>query len=170
MLIERRLRVNYLIRVPRIRLIGEDGAQLGIIDRLEAMKMAQEKLLDLVEVVPHENPPVCRIMDYKRFVYEQKKKEREVKKKQRAIQIKEIRLTPETSDHDLAFKKEHILEFLKEGHRVKLTVVYRGRGILHKERGYEVLERLVKELAESGKVERPPRLEGRRLSLFMIPI
>jgi len=167
---DRRLRVNYQIRVPRVRLIGEDGTQLGIVDRLEAMKMAQEKLLDLVEVVPTANPPVCRLMDYKRFLYEQRKKERELKKKQRLVQVKEIRFTPETSEHDYAFKKQHVEEFLREGHRVKVTVVYRGRGILHKERGYELLERMVKDLADVGKVERPPRLEGKRLSLFIIPI
>ena len=132
--------------------------------------MAREKVLGLVEIVPTSSPPICRIMDYKRFLYEQKKKEKEVRKKQRMTSQKEIRMTPETSEHDYDFKKQHIQDFLKEGHRVKVTIFYKGREILHKERGYQMLERLVKELAEFGKVERSPRLEGPRLSINMIPL
>jgi len=151
-------------------LIGDDGTQMGVVERQEAHKLAQEKLLDLVEIVPTSSPPICRIMDFKRFLYEQKKKEKELRKKTKVTQIKEIRFTPETSEHDYAFKRQHIVDFLKEGHRVKVTIFYKGRANLHKERGYEMLERLIKELAEAGKVERPPRLEGPRLSLLMIPI
>lgn len=132
--------------------------------------MAKENLLDLVEIVPKASPPICRIMDFKRFLYEQKKKEKELRKKQRAIQQKEIRLTPETSEHDYKFKKQHIEDFLKEGHRVKVTVFFKGRGILHKDRGYQILERLINELADIGKVERSPRLEGRRLGITFIPV
>jgi len=120
--------------------------------------------------VPNASPPVCRIMDLKRFLYEQKKKEREVKKKQKVTQIKEIRFTPETSEHDYKFKKQHVEDFLKEGHRVKVTIFYKGREILHKERGYQFLERITKELAAIGKIERPPRMEGPRLSVTFIPI
>jgi len=143
---------------------------MGIVDTSEAMNMAREKVLGLVEIVPTSSPPICRIMDYKRFLYEQKKKEKEVRKKQRMTSQKEIRMTPETSEHDYDFKKQHIQDFLKEGHRVKVTIFYKGREILHKERGYQMLERLVKELAEFGKVERSPRLEGPRLSINMIPL
>ena len=132
--------------------------------------MAKDKLMDLVEIVAKDSPPICRIMDFKKFLYEQKKKEKELRKRQRAIQQKEIRLTPEISEHDYKFKKQHIEDFLKEGHRVKVTVFFKGRGILHKDRGYKILERLIKELADIGKVDRTPRLEGRRLNITFIPV
>jgi len=123
-----------------------------------------------VEIVPTASPPVCRIMDLNKFIYEQKKKEKELKKKQKVTQTKEIRFTPETSEHDYRFKKQHVEDFLKEGHRVKVTIFYKGREIMHKERGYQLLERLTKELADTGKVERPPKLEGPRLSVTFIPV
>jgi len=123
-----------------------------------------------VEIVPTASPPVCRIMDLNKFIYEQKKKEKEIKKKQKVTQTKEIRFTPETSEHDYRFKKQHVEDFLKEGHRVKVTIFYKGREIMHKERGYQLLERLTKELADTGKVERPPKLEGPRLSVTFIPV
>jgi translation initiation factor IF-3 len=109
-------------------------------------------------------------MDLKKFLYEQKKKEKEIKKKQKSAQTKEIRFTPETSEHDYKFKKQHVEDFLKEGHRVKVTIFYKGREILHKERGYQFLERLTKELASTGRIERPPRMEGPRLNVTFIPI
>jgi len=123
-----------------------------------------------VEIVPTASPPVCRIMDLNKFIYEQKKKEKELKKKQKVTQTKEIRFTPETSEHDYRFKKQHVEDFLKEGHRVKVTIFYKGREIIHKERGYQLLERLTKELADTGKVERPPKIEGPRLSVTLIPV
>jgi translation initiation factor IF-3 len=123
-----------------------------------------------VEIVPTASPPVCRIMDLNKFIYEQKKKEKEIKKKQKVTQTKEIRFTPETSEHDYRFKKQHVEDFLKEGHRVKVTIFYKGREIMHKERGYQLLERLTKELADIGKVERPPKFEGPRLSVTFIPV
>ncbi|HOJ41007.1 MAG TPA: translation initiation factor IF-3, partial [bacterium] len=138
--------------------MSNDGSQLGIISRDQALRMAQEKMLDLVEIVPTASPPICRLMDYKKFLYEQKKKEKELRKKQRLMILKEIRMTPETSEHDYQFKKQHIEEFLKEGHRVKVTIFYKGREILHKERGYQLLERIVKDVSAVGKVERPARL------------
>ncbi|MCM8769051.1 MAG: translation initiation factor IF-3 [Candidatus Omnitrophica bacterium] len=167
---QKRHRVNFQIRVPQVRLISEEGTQLGIINRDQALRMAQEKMLDLVELVPTANPPICRLMDYKKFLYEQKKKEKELRKKQKLMVQKEIRMTPETSEHDYQFKRQHIEEFLKEGYRVKVTIFYKGREILHKERGYQLLERLLKDLAAVGKVERPARLEGPRLSINLIPV
>jgi len=140
------------------------------VDKEDALQKAREYNLDLVEIVPNTSPPVCRIMDLQKFLYEQKKKEKERKKKQKSTQIKEIRFTPETSEHDYKFKKQHIEDFLKEGHRVKVTIFYKGREILHKERGYQFLEKLIKELAVTGKIERPPRMEGPRLSVTFIPI
>ncbi len=139
-------------------------------DKKDALQKAREKDLDLVEIVPNASPPVCRIMDLKKFLYEQKKKEKEIKKKQKASQTKEIRFTPETSEHDYKFKKQHVESFLKEGHRVKVTIFYKGREILHKERGYQYLEKLTRELTSLGKIERPPKMEGSRLSVIFIPI
>jgi len=131
--------------------------------------MAKERLMDLVELVPNANPPVCRILDFKRFLYEQKKKEKEAKKKQKAVQMKEIRLRPEISEHDYNFKKQHIEDFLKQGHRVKVSVAFRGREILHKERGYSILQKLINDLGPIAKVERSPREEGRFLNVILIP-
>ena len=139
-------------------------------DKKEALQIAQEKDLDLVEIVPTASPPVCRVMDYKKYLYEQKKKEKEQKKKQKISHIKEIRLTPETSEHDYKFKKQHVEEFLKQGYRVKITIFYKGREILHKERGYQMLERLTNEVASFGKIEMRPKLEGSRLTVTLIPI
>ncbi len=124
----------------------------------------------MVEIVPTASPPVCRIMDFKKFLYDQKKKEKEQKKKQKASQVKEIRFTPETSEHDYKFKKQHIEDFLKDGSRVKVTIFYKGREILHKERGYQMMERLTSELASLGKIETRPKLEGPRLTVTLIPV
>lgn len=158
------------IKVPNVRLIGEDGTQHGVVSKKDALQMAREKDLDLVEIVPTSSPPVCRIMDFKKFLYDQKKKEKEQKKKQKISQIKEMRFTPETSEHDYKFKRQHIEDFLKEGYRVKVTIFYKGREILHKERGYQMLERLTKELAGLGKIELRPKLEGPRLTATLIPV
>ncbi len=137
--------------------------------RDEAIAMAKERLMDLVEIVPNANPPVCRILDFKRFLYEQKKKEKEARKKQKSIQMKEIRLRPEISEHDYNFKKQHIEDFLKEGHRVKVSVAFRGREILHKERGYNILKKLISDLGPLAKVEKSPHEEGRFLNVILIP-
>lgn len=143
---------------------------MGVLDIKEALNIAREKNLDLVEIVPDASIPVCRILDFKKFLFEQKKKEKEIRKKQRVTQTKEIRFTPDISEHDYKFKKEHIENFLKEGHRVKVSIFYKGRVILHKERGYELMERLIKELSNYGKIDRAPKLEGQRLSVTFIPI
>jgi len=140
------------------------------LDVKDALNLAREKNLDLVEIVPDSSLPVCRILDFKRFLYEQKKKEKEIKKKKKVMQTKEIRFTPETSEHDYKFKKQHIENFLREGHRVKVSIFYKGREILYKERGYALMERLIKELSGCGKVDRAPKLEGQRLSVTFIPI
>ncbi|MCM8825320.1 MAG: translation initiation factor IF-3 [Candidatus Omnitrophica bacterium] len=150
-------------------MINEEGKQVGIVPRDQAIALAKEKLMDLVEIVPNANPPVCRILDFKRFLYEQKKKEKEARKKQKATQMKEIRLRPEISEHDYRFKKQHIEEFLKEGHRVKISVSFKGREILHKERGYNILQRLINDLGPIAKVEKSPHEEGRSLNIIIIP-
>ena len=166
----REYRVNYRIRVPKVRLIGNDGKQFGIVNRDEAIKIAKGQNLDLVEIVPNASPPVCRIMDFKKFLYEQKKKEKEIKKKRKTTQLKEIRFTPTTSEHDYKFKKHHIENFLKEGNRVKVIVFFKGRAILHKEKGYELIEKLINDLRDIGKVEISPKMEGNRLSVTFIPL
>ncbi|HOC02277.1 MAG TPA: translation initiation factor IF-3 [Candidatus Ratteibacteria bacterium] len=165
----RRYNINYRIRAPQVRLISETGQQMGVVPRDEAIAMAKERLMDLVEIVPNANPPVCRILDFKKFLYEQKKKEKEAKKKQKSIQIKEIRLRPEISEHDYNFKKQHIEEFLREGYRVKVSVSFRGREILHKERGYNVLQKLIADLGPLAKIEKSPHEEGRFLNVILIP-
>jgi translation initiation factor IF-3 len=150
-------------------LINEAGQQVGIVPRDQAIAMAKERLMDLVEIVPNANPPVCRILDFKKFVYEQKKKEKEAKKKQKTTQMKEIRLSPSISEHDYNFKKQHIEEFLKEGHRVKIFVAFKGREILHKELGYKLLQKLINDLGPIAKVEKSPHEEGRFLNVIVIP-
>ncbi|MGB9641846.1 MAG: translation initiation factor IF-3 [Candidatus Ratteibacteria bacterium] len=165
----RRYNINYRIRASQVRLIGEDGQQIGIVPRDQAIAMAKERLMDLVELVPNANPPVCRILDFKRFLYEQKKKEKETRKKQKTVQMKEIRLRPEISEHDYNFKKQHIEDFLKQGHRVKVSISFKGREILHKERGYSILQKLINDLGPIAKVERSPREEGRFLNVILIP-
>jgi len=152
-----------------VRLIDEGGEQLGVVARDQAIRMAKEKLLDLVEIVPNASPPVCRILDFKKFLYEQKKKFRDGKKKQKADQQKEIRFGPGISEHDFDFKKGNIEDFLKKGHRVKVTVQFRGRENLHKDIGYRILEGLVASLASMAKVERSPKEEGRNLYVTLIP-
>jgi len=134
------------------------------------LNIAREKNLDLVEIVPDAKIPVCRIIDFKKYIFEQKKKEKEIKKKQKVSQIKEIRFTSETSEHDYKFKREHIEKFLKEGHRVKVSIFYKGRVILYKERGYQLMERLIRELGEYGKIEKAPKFEGQRLTVTFLPI
>lgn len=150
-------------------MINEAGQQVGIVPRDQAIAMAKEQLMDLVEIVPNANPPVCRILDFKKFVYEQKKKEKEAKKKQKTTQMKEIRLSPSISEHDYNFKKQHIEEFLKEGHRVKISVAFKGREILHKELGYKLLQKLINDLGPIAKVEKSPHEEGRFLNVIVIP-
>lgn len=165
----RRYNINYRIRASQVRVIDEDGKQIGVMPTVQAIAIAKERLMDLVEIVPNAKPPVCRILDFKKFLYEQKKKEKEAKKKQKSTQMKEVRFGPEISEHDYNFKKNHIEEFLKEGHRVKVTVAFKGREILHKERGYNILQKLINDLGPVAKVEKSPYEEGRFLSVIIIP-
>ncbi len=142
---------------------------MGIVPKDDAIKIAKEKLLDLVEIVPNANPPVCRVIDFKKFLYEQKKKQKEAKKHLKQTQLKEIRMTPEISEHDYGFKKAHIEEFLKQGHKVKVSIFFPGRSILHKNRGYRTLEKLINELSAIAKIEKSPKEEGKTLSIIMVP-
>jgi len=160
-------RVNERIRDAQVRVIGADGEQLGVMSSDEARQRAEEAGLDLVEVAASSSPPVCRIMDYGRYKYEQKKKSG--KSKGHAAALKEVKLRPRTDDHDLDFKLKNIRRFLMEGDKVKVTVMYRGRELVHREIGRRQLDRMVEMLGSLGTVENPPRMEGRFLSMILVP-
>ncbi len=164
-----RTRVNRRIRVPQVRLVDEDGSQLGVLETKKALSYAEEKGLDLVEVAPAARPPVCRVMDFGKFLYEQNKRQRETRKSHTVSIIKEIKIRVKTDDHDVNFKVAHIIKFLEQKHRVKVTVVFRGREITHTDRGRTVLKRVVADLAGRATVESEPRLEGRTMSMLLAP-
>lgn len=161
--------INEEIRDKEVRLIDEDGGQLGIVPIEEAQRVSAEKGLDLVKIAPKAEPPVCRIMDYGKFKYEQQKKKQEAKKRQSVVQIKEIKVRPKTDDHDYETKLRHIRRFLEDGDRCKVTVFFRGREIVHKDRGISILERVVQDLADVAKVDQEPRAEGRTLQMLLVP-
>lgn len=161
------MRVNDQINISPVRLIDEDGNQIGIVSIDEAMRHANKVGLDLVEVSPNANPPVCRIMDYGKFRYEITKRAKIVRKKRRIIHIKEIKMRPEISEHDFEFKIKHAVEFLKRGDKVKFTLIFRGREILHKDHGKAVLMRVIESLKDAGIVETDIHTEGRNLSMLM---
>ncbi len=161
-------RINERIRVPKVRLVG-DGMEPQVLPTAEALKLAQEQDLDLVEISPNAEPPVCKIMDYKKFLYNQKKKQKELKAKQSKIVIKEIRFGPNTDDHDFNFKLAHAKKFLEEGSKVKAFVFFRGRTIVFKDRGEILLLRFAQELAELGTLEQMPKLEGKRMTIMLNP-
>ena len=168
---KRGLRVNGGIRADKIRLVDDSNNQVGVITRDEALAKAQEAGLDLVEVSPNSDPPVCRIMDYGKWLYQQKRRVREAHKKTQhhMATLKEIRLRPETDKHDLGIKVGHAREFLEKGHRVQFSVFFRGRQMLHKEQGYDVLNQIMENLQEIAKIERPSALSGRRMTLLLVP-
>jgi translation initiation factor IF-3 len=149
--------------------IGPDGEQVGILGIREALAYAQERQLDLVEVSPTAHPPVCRVMDFGKYKYEQNKKAQKAKKKQHVTHLKEVKLRPKIEDHDYGFKIDHGRKFLEAHDKVKFTVTFRGREMAHSQSGYRLLERVVKDLEAVGQVEIPPRMEGRSLVLLMIP-
>ncbi|HVY46960.1 MAG TPA: translation initiation factor IF-3 [Minicystis sp.] len=163
------VRINQRIRVPEIRVIGEDGEMLGIMQTHEALRRAQERGLDLVEVNPKADPPVCKILDFGKFKYDEKKKAREAKRKQSVVEIKEIKLRPKTDDHDLQFKTRAAHRFLEAGHKVKFTVRFRGREITHPEKAHEQLDWIVGECEEIANVEVRPAMEQRTMTLLMAP-
>lgn len=163
------LRINNAIRVKEVRLIDNDGNQRGVAPTSEALALAREAGLDLVEIAPRANPPVCKILDYGKYKFEQEKRIRDSKKKQRLVRNKEIRMQPKIEKHDLEFKTNHIREFLEEGNKVKVTIRFRGREMAHTELGRVVLERVLELLDNSFVVERPPQMEGRFMSMTLNP-
>ncbi len=165
-----RIRANEQIRVPEIRVIDAEGNQLGVLATQQALQMAREQGLDLVEVSPTARPPVCRIMDFGKFKYEQSKKQKQSKKKQHTFQVKEVKFRPKTEEHDYQFKRRHAEEFLEKHYKVKVTVMFRGREMDHREMGYRILDRLVKDLAPIGQVDRQPEFEGRLMVMYLAPL
>jgi len=167
---EREPRTNRRIRVPEVRLIGPDGEQLGLFITSEAIKRAEAEGLDLVEVSPQARPPVCKIMDYGKFKYEQSKRKAEAKKKQQVVHLKEIKMRPSTDEHDFQTKMKHIKRFLEDGDRVKITIRFRGREMTHKELGRERMDRVVEELKEVAEIFQHPKMEGRMMNMLIQPI
>ncbi|HET8654218.1 MAG TPA: translation initiation factor IF-3 [Longimicrobiaceae bacterium] len=165
-----RTRVNHQIRISPVRVIDPAGEQLGILPIERALEIAEQSNLDLVEVAPMARPPVCRIMDYGKFRYEEQRKAREARKKQHQVQIKEVKMRPGIEEHDFDFKIRHARRFLEEGNKVKLTMMFRGRQMAHPELGREVLDRVVQEIADVGKVESNPTMEGRSMTMVLAPV
>lgn len=165
--ISKNIRLNDKIRVRDVRLIDSEGQQLGIVLIEEALRLAREAGLDLVEIAPNEKPPVCRIMDYGKFQFEQRKKQHAAKKKQKQIQIKEIKMRPTTEEADYQVKLRSLLRFLEEGDKVKVTIRFRGREVMHNDLGFELLKRIEKDIADLGIVEQHPRLEGRQMGMLI---
>jgi translation initiation factor IF-3 len=161
--------MNERIRAREVRVIGDEGEQIGIMAPFDALKMAREKNLDLVEISPTAQPPVCRIMDYGKFLYQNEKREREAKKKQKTITVKEVKFRINVDDHDYDTKKNHVLRFLDEGDKVKATIFFRGREMTRQSLGRQILERLIKDVEHKGLVEFRPRQEGNTLHLILAP-
>ena len=162
-------RVNEEINLPRVRLVDQKGNMVGVVTRNEALTMAIDAGLDLVEVSPNADPPVCKILDYGKFKYEEQKKKNEARKKQKVIEVKEIKLRPGIDDHDYQVKMRSMLKFFEEGDKVKVTMRFRGREMAHQELGMEVLMRVRGDLEEIAKVEQVPRLEGRQMTMVLSP-
>jgi translation initiation factor IF-3 len=161
-------RTNNMIRVPQVRLVG-DNIEVGVYPIQEAQKIAQEQGLDLVEISPNADPPVCKVIDYNKFLYEKKKKEKEMKAKSKASEVKEIRFTPNTDDHDFDFKAKHAEKFLKDGNKVKAYVQFKGRAIQFKERGELLLLKFAERLNDAGVLEGMPKMEGKRMLAIWAP-
>ena len=161
--------INEQIRDKEVRLIDVDGTQLGIVPGRDAQRMADEKRLDLVKISPTAKPPVCKIMDYSKFRFEQSKKEKEARKKQRTIDIKEVRLSPNIDTHDVEVKVKRAIGFLKDGDKVKVTIRFRGRELGRTEIGYTIMNDFLQKISEVGQVEKPPKMEARSMAMFIAP-
>lgn len=165
----KRFRINDEIRIPEVRVLDPEGKMLGVFTRNKALQMAEEHELDLVEISPHAKPPVCKIIDYGKFLYELQKKEKQQRKNQQQQQMKEIRFKWRTATHDFNFKTRHAKEFIKDGNKVKGTVMFRGREITHHEIGKDLLKKFIAELEDVAKVDQPLKFEGRNLTVVMAP-
>jgi translation initiation factor IF-3 len=162
-------RINERIRVPEVRLIDDEGKQIGVMKTAEALDFAQQRDLDLVEVAPDARPPVARVLDYSKYKYEQAQKQKQARKHQQQITIREIKFRPKIAEHDYDTKKHHVERFLRNKDKVKVTIMFRGREVTHPERGTAILDRLAEELSELGVVEQRPMQEGRNMTMMMAP-
>lgn len=161
--------INEQIRDKEVRLIDVDGTQIGIVSAKEAQMLANERNLDLVKIAPKANPPVCRIMDYGKYKFDLAKKEKEARKKQKVINVKEVRLSPNIEKHDLEVKIKNAMKFLKDGNKVKVSVRFRGREIAHTQKGIEILENFAQVVSEFGEVEKKPKMEGKSMIIIVTP-
>jgi translation initiation factor IF-3 len=161
--------VNDRIRVPKVRVVGADGSQIGIIDTQEALDMAADQDLDLVEVAGQADPPVCRIMDYGKYKYEQDQRQKEARKKQSLIVVKEMKMRPKIDPHDYETKKGHVVRFLRQGAKVKVTIMFRGREMAHQELGRRLLDRLADDLNDISKIDAFPKVDGRNMTMVLSP-
>jgi len=164
-----RVRINQNIKAPEVRLIAEDGQQVGVMNIKDALAHAAKSNLDLVEVAPQANPPVCRIMDYGKYKYQQSKKQQEARRRQTTIQVKEVKVRPKIEEHDMNFKLKNIRRFLADRDKVKVTMIFRGREMAHQDRGYMILKQMAESLVDVGQVEQEPRHEGRTLFMIVAP-
>jgi translation initiation factor IF-3 len=162
-------RINERIRVPEVRLIGEDGNQVGVLSRDDALAYARQRDLDLVEVAAEARPPVCRVLDYSKYKYEQEQKAKQARKHQKQVTVREIKLRPKIAENDYETKKGHVVRFLEHSDRVKVTIMFRGRETTHPERGEQLLMRLAEDVAELGTIEQRPSLDGRNMTMLLSP-
>lgn len=168
--LKKKYRVNEQIKAKEVRLIGPDGKQIGIVSLNEALRYAEDYGLDLVEIAPTANPPVCKIMDFGEFLYQEAKKAKEAKKKQVQVETKEIKLSPKTDKHDLEVKIKHIIRFLEDKNKVKVRIVFKGREIAHPEMADKVLQAIFEAVKDKAQVESPPKLEGKQLITILAPL
>jgi len=168
--ISKDVRINEDIRAREVRVVDAESNQLGIMPLREALRMAEERQLDLVEIAALAKPPVCRIMDYGKHKYEQSKRDKEVRKKQKIISVKEIKFRPNIEEHDFDTKTRNVIRFLKDGDKVKATIMFRGRQIVHTQLGYQILKKLAEEIKDYATVERQPKLEGKNMIMILAPI
>lgn len=169
-IISKDFRINEQIRVREVRVVDTEGGQLGIMPVREALRIAEERHLDLVEIAPQARPPVCRIMDFGKYKYEQSKKEKETRKKQKVIEVKEIKMRPNIEEHDFQVKVKNIERFLKEGDKVKASIIFRGREIVHTQLGRQLLVKMAEQIKDIGNVERQPKLEGKNMIMIISPL
>ena len=163
-------RINEMIRVPQVRLIGDDGNQVGVVSRDEALQYAQQRDLDLVEVAPDARPPVCRVLDYSKYKYEQEQKQKAARRHQKQIHVREIKLRPKIATNDYETKKGHVKRFLDSENKVKVTIMFRGREMAHPERGEALLMRLADDVADLGVIEQRPNQDGRNMTMLLAPV
>jgi translation initiation factor IF-3 len=161
-------RINAQIQAPQVRVVGPDGEQLGILPIAEALEKSRGYNLDLVEVAPNADPPVCKVMDYGKFRYQQQKRSHEAKKKQTVIHVKEVKIRPKIDEHDYQFKLQHVKRFLNDGNKAKISVGFRGREIVHKDIGKKLLERFIEDTRELGEIESMPKMEGRNMTVVLV--